>query len=87
MIGVKEAAQKAVDYLVSVKPNVNQSSIELEEVERSEDEQHWLITLSYSTSGTSPGVAFIGRRKYNLFKVNIDKGEVVWMKIREIHAS
>jgi len=87
MIDVKEAVGKAVDYLVSVYPKIEQSTIELEEVERSEDDQFWLITLSYGTSAFSPGAAFIGKRRYKLFKVNIGTGDVVSMKIREIHAS
>jgi len=65
----------------------------LEEVEFSEDERFWLITLSYqikaepAPKAAVPSMAaFFGptsMTKYKVFKVDAQSGKVVSMKIRK----
>ena len=46
MIGVKEAVQKAVDYLREVSIS-GQQGLRVEEVEKSQDGKYWLVTLGF----------------------------------------
>ncbi len=81
MIDVKQAVDIASQYLISLFADKNPSNIQLEEVELSEDEKHWFITLSFTEM-----VLFIvqPRKSYKLFKINADTGQVQSMKIREV---
>jgi len=84
MINVKEATDKAKEYLVSFFPDAEQ--VQLEEVELSGDKSHWLITLSYE--GISASVAssmLVGKSVlYKIFKLDAEHGEMISMKIRNI---
>ena len=80
MIDVREAVERAVEYMRSLPAQGDVREILLEEVELSDDERHWLITLSY-TAGNAP-IAFV--RKYKTFKVEASSGRVIAMKIREV---
>ncbi|MDI6735515.1 MAG: hypothetical protein QME42_04865 [bacterium] len=80
MADVGQAAQMAELYLRSLVPNV--SNIMLEEVELSDDEQFWLITLSYNDLST--GIQNMFGKTVKLFKVRKDNGEVISMKIRKV---
>jgi len=84
MINVKEASDKAKEYLISFFPDAD--NLQLEEVELSEDKAHWLVTLSYE--GVSNSVAsslLVGKSVlYKIFKINAKNGEVVSMKFRDI---
>jgi len=79
-IDVKRAAQNAELYLKSLVLNV--SNIMLEEVELTDDEQFWLITLSYNDLST--GIQNMFGKTVKIFKVRRDNGEVISMKIRSI---
>ena len=45
MINVKEAIDKAKEYLVTFFPEAE--NVELEEVELTADKSHWMVTLSF----------------------------------------
>ena len=84
MIDVKEATNKAKEYLASFFPEVEK--VQLEEVELTEDRAYWFITLSHE--GVSNSVAsslLVGKSvRYKLFKLDAENGEVISMKIRDI---
>ena len=84
MIDVKQATQKAKEYLAAFFPDAEK--VQLEEVELNEDKSYWYITLSYE--GVSNSIAsslLVGKSvRYKLFKLESETGEVVSMKIREI---
>ena len=80
MIDVKLAINAAVDYLKQFFPEVN--AIQLEEVEISEDEKYWSVTLSYEESDRY--INYNRTRKYKIFKIKSDTGGVLSMKIREL---
>jgi hypothetical protein len=87
MVDVKQAASTAADYLVNLYPQQVPSEVRLEEVELSEDESHWLITLSYivprSVFADVPGI-LSHRREYKVFKIDAATGQVRSMKIRKL---
>jgi len=84
MINVKEATDKAKEYLVSFFPDAE--NVQLEEVEMTEDKAHWFVTISYE--GISNSVAsslLVGKTVlYKIFKIDAKGGEVISMKIRDI---
>ncbi len=84
MINVKEATDKAKEYLVSFFPDAE--NVQLEEVEMTEDKTHWFVTISYE--GLSNSVAsslLVGKTVlYKIFKIDAQEGEVISMKIRNI---
>ena len=84
MINVKEATDKAKEYLISFFPDAE--NLQLEEVELSVDKAHWLVTVSYE--GVSNSVAsslLVGKTVlYKIFKIDAENGEVLSMKFRDI---
>lgn len=84
MINVKDASNKAKEYLMAFFPDAEQ--VQLEEVELSADKKHWLITLSYEgISGSVASSMLVGKSlRYKIFKLDANNGEVLSMKIRDI---
>jgi hypothetical protein len=94
-INVVEAVTAANGYLQDVKDmmKIQFESLRLEEVELSEDQREWLITLGFDipiksnsmNSLTSMmGTNSVYQREYKLFKVDSETGEVKSMKIRSL---
>lgn len=84
MIDAKEAATNAAVYL-STLLTFPPTNVMLEEVELSEDEQYWFITLSFDEDLWHPSHSRDTRTKYRIFKINADSGKVLSMKIRAIN--
>lgn len=94
MIDVKQAVQAAIDSARTFYDKQQFVDLALEEVELSEDERFWLITLGFIMPDLTPVetntiVSLLQarqkyERKYKVFKVNTDTGHVVSMKIRQI---
>ncbi|AFM23007.1 hypothetical protein [Desulfomonile tiedjei] len=81
MIDVKTAVDNAVNYAATLYGKGWASLVPgllVEEVELSDDEQFWYVTLGWDADrlGTS--------RIYKSFKVRADSGDVVAMKIRTL---
>ena len=91
-IGVKEAVQAAMAAIGDLLPSADISDLRLEEVEQSEDERYWLITLGFyvvNQLGEGPVASAILAppmyvRKYKVFKIDATSGKVISMKIREV---
>jgi len=81
---VKKAGEKALDYLKAFFPNAQ--SITVEEVEISDDDRYWYITLGYDLPQGSAGLMSIGflHRNYKVFKIDDQTGDVRSMKVRQI---
>ena len=81
---VRQAAGAAGRYFQALYPNVNFYS--LEEVELSEDEKYWIITLSFDWGSKTSVLGAIQppKTKYKVFKVDVKTGKVVSMKIRNL---
>jgi hypothetical protein len=84
MINVKEATDKAKEYLLAFFPDAE--AVQLEEVELTSDKAHWFITLSYEgVSGSVASSMLVGKSlRYKIFKLDAETGEVISMKIRDI---
>jgi hypothetical protein len=96
MIDIKEAVTAAVTQFEQLYPDSGYRDIRLEEVELTDDDKHWVITLSYmrpqtetaeETQGPASellkGLAKMGkhRRDYRTFRVDTDTGLVRSMKL------
>lgn len=95
MIDVKEAAKRAAEYFASLYDPNTYADLELEEVELTEDERFWLITLGYRPIPKSPLEALVpdipkilkspsGLPKYKQFKIDAETGKVQAMMIRKV---
>ena len=83
MLDVKQAAQKAFDYFAALYPEF--LSVQLEEVELTENGEYWLITLSYPSSGLAEILGRgVGPKEYKVFRIDANTGEVKSMKIRKV---
>lgn len=92
MLDVKTAVGAAAKAAADFYDGKKITGLELEEVDRTEDDRYWLITLGFNLQ--SPARANnlntlldphgTRGRKYKIFKVNAEDGAVVSMKIREI---
>jgi hypothetical protein len=86
MIDVKQAVKTAIDYFKNLYADSPFSNLLLEEVELTEDETYWLITLSYSYPTDDKLMSAIAplKRGYKTLKINASTGEVISMKIRTL---
>ncbi|WP_413173730.1 hypothetical protein [Anabaena azotica] len=90
MIDVRTAVTAAYNYIKSLQDVIDSPlpDLRLEEVELSDDDKFWLITLGFdATEKNQSGILNYVRRSeriYKLFKVNSNTGQVEAMKIREV---
>ncbi|MEN3333678.1 MAG: hypothetical protein V7641_3043 [Blastocatellia bacterium] len=91
MLDVREAARKAAEYFASLYDANTYADLQLEEVELTEDEKYWLITLSYayadpmsSAISTVLKIPSSKPRKYKQFKIDAATGKVQAMTIRKV---
>ena len=87
MLDVREAAQKASEYFAGLyKDKALTKDVQLEEVDQENHGKYWLITLSYPdpSEPTLGGVTLNFTRKYKVFKIDSNTGEVKSMKIRYV---
>lgn len=89
MIDIKQAANNAVAYMTGL-PNLKADSdtIRLEEVELTEDDKFWLITLSFvdRAAATLQNV-FSPARQYKTFRIDAETGDIRSMKIRQLEGA
>lgn len=86
MLSVTDAVKSASLYLQNLIPEAQ--NMRLEEVELSDDDRFWNVTLSFidpKDESQAPLQAITaGRpRKYKIIRLDRNSGEVRWMKIRE----
>jgi hypothetical protein len=84
MINVKDATEKAKEYLLTFFPEAE--NVLLEEVELTGDKAYWLVTLSFEgiTSSVASSLLVGKSVLYKVFKIDAQQGEVISMKIRDI---
>ncbi len=93
MIDVKEAIASAKHAVSSFYEAENLVDLRLEEVELSDDERIWQITLGFYVLNINPtqsplAIAIVGGskkyvREYKVFRIDAESGEFRSMKIRE----
>jgi hypothetical protein len=91
MINVKEAVKAAHAFARDMYADAELERLQLEEVELSDDERTWHVTLGWTDPAvtgtalpgllTGPGLP----RIYKTFEVDADTGRVRSMKIRDVH--
>ena len=81
LITAKTATINAKMYFDEL-TGINEMS--LDEVELSEDEKYWFITLGYDDLSEGLLLTIVQRKKYKVFKVNAENGQVISMKIRQV---
>lgn len=93
MITVQDAVLKVLEFYESLPSKQKPLALLVEEVEFSDKEKCYFITLGYNTldsqGGKNPLTAVFGetptyRREYKIFKVDVDTGKVLYMKIRRL---
>jgi hypothetical protein len=82
VIGIKEAVQKAADYFTDLYPR-RFTNVMVEEIEQTDGD--WLITLGYDdVPDVFSQLAKKTTRRFKLFKIDGETGDVISMKIREV---
>lgn len=93
MVDVKSAVLAASDYIKEFQELLNNplDNLRLEEVDRTEDNKYWLITLGYDDpEGLKHVPEFLtpvtqlSSREYKLFRIDAENGNVESMKIRKV---
>jgi len=90
MIDIKKAVNSSRKYLKELYRDDELKDIALEEVEKSEDEKYWFVTLGFTqnlSEPLNPMEAMTGpksTRVFKVFKIDAANGEVLSMKIRKI---
>lgn len=93
MVTVKEAVQAAEDWVRELIPKADLKHLRLEEVQLSDDERYWHITLGWVEpafrESTAVGAIFSNEmrilpRVYKTLEVDAETGAVKSMKIREV---
>ena len=85
-LDVKGAVATALTYLKDLYSDEQLKNIRLEEVWLSDDEKYWYITIGYDSpiSARDPLAALRQpEREYKVFKVRVEDGRVIEMKIRQ----
>lgn len=89
MISMKQAVASAVDFAKALYAEEHLTDLQVEEIESSEDDKLWFITLGWGAPpGSEPGLfgglsSAVMRRVYKVFSIDAETGEVISMKIRE----
>jgi hypothetical protein len=85
-VDVKAAVRIATTYFDQLIQR-HYSDLAVEEVEKTDDERFWLVTIGYTPASTdrSPLAAFQDKsaREYKIIKVDSQTGEAVSMKVRK----
>ena len=83
MIDVKDATRIATEHFAELYQGTYQN-LAVEEVELSEDEKHWLVTLGFSVQGLQSMTAASTTREHKEIRVATDSGRVVSMRIKRL---
>jgi hypothetical protein len=92
MIDVKEAVKRAMDYLEEMYDTTKFKDVLLEEVEMTEDNKYWNVTVGFTRRQTStaegPMASLVGpsdqfRREFKVFKIDTKNGIMRSMKIKK----
>jgi uncharacterized protein (DUF2461 family) len=93
-LDLQQAVRIARDFFVDSFGQTNPSDVQLEEIEMSDDERYWLITIGYEHQTYEDklldrkkrqfGISLrVPQRKYRVVKVDAQTGRPISIKIRE----
>jgi hypothetical protein len=87
MINAKEAVRAAIQHAAEILEVPAESAL-LEELELSEDQSTWRITLSVPQRSTQPNplgpLHWLRDREYKIFEIDSKSGAVKSMRIRQV---
>ena len=88
-VEMKKMVSTAVQFLHNVYDQVELRNVMLEEIERSEDDQHWLVTLGFDVDFSPPPTYSITdmfntkrERIYKTIEIDEKTGQALAMKMR-----
>jgi hypothetical protein len=87
MITVKEAAQRAIEYVIDLLGRDNVGQPRIEEVDLTDDNEYWLVTVGFFPPAMVGNIAlqqFSPKREYKQVKVTTADGSIRSMKIRTV---
>jgi hypothetical protein len=87
MITVKEAAQRAIEYVIDLLGDKNVGQPRIEEVDLTDDNEYWLVTVGFFPPLEMGRVSlgqFSSKREYKQVKVTTADGAIKSMKIRTV---
>lgn len=90
MIEAKTAVKIAIEYIAHMYGRHKLTNLMLEEVELSDDDKYWIVTLGFDRTKQSTGdirdilVGPSYQRVYKMVKVDAQKGRAVSMKMRQL---
>lgn len=85
MIDVQEATQKAIEHLKSIYQDLALGKILVEEAERTDDNEFWIVSLIFkkiNPTGIVGESIFADNRSLKTFRLEAETGEVKSMKNR-----
>lgn len=91
MVSLKEAVSAAMSAVEDLYKGQPVTGMLLEEIELTEDEHYWLITVGFDIKKDSVPLTPLDalalpkselERKYKIFKIDSEQGNVVSMKMR-----
>jgi hypothetical protein len=84
---VKTAVREATRFFAEINQEHPPEDVRVEEVELTDDENVWNITLGFYPPGTSMTLAIggipVAQRQYRVLRVDANTGQVRSMKIRD----
>lgn len=85
MVDVNAAVRACRAFFTGIDLGIRLDSLEVDEVELTEDGRYWMITLGFTREpkGPLPLLARPSDREYRVFKVSNNEGQVISMRIRE----
>lgn len=87
MITVKEAAKRAIEYIVDLLGASNVGQPRSEEVDPTDDNDYWLVTIGFFPPAMVGHIAvsqWSSKREYKQVKVTTSDGSIKSMKIRAL---
>lgn len=91
MIDVQDAVRNAFEYIENLFDDEEIKDLRLEEIELTDDENFWLVTLGFFRSNVQDDQEGIlasvvtgpPKREYKIMRIRAEDGEVRAMKIRQ----
>lgn len=84
MLSVHEAIERARNFMEEVYGVPATGTFQLEEVEKTDDGQHWFVTFSFLKKDVSPLATDMLVRQYKVVKIDAETGAPIAIKMREV---
>lgn len=79
MIDLKQAADRAMEYFQELFQAQSYIKVLVDEVELSEDEKYWMVTLGYEEKPAGSLGLDMVHRKHKVFRIDVESHRIVSM--------